>query len=116
MAFRNLTWTSISNEYTVSFSLEKLDDHSLNVRHSVVSDQEQFEELCFDYGLELDDIVSSFVYYLVRCSVFALSILDIVIRVRLNQREISLQTSEKQSAEKEKGAAAGEKLSDVEVS
>ncbi|GMT12664.1 hypothetical protein PFISCL1PPCAC_5832, partial [Pristionchus fissidentatus] len=60
---------------TVGIQKPDLDKHLEKVYN-----QEQFEELCFDYGLELDDI-----------------------------------TSEKQSAEKEKGVAAGEKLSDVEV-
>ncbi|KAF8363610.1 fars-3 [Pristionchus pacificus] len=60
---------------TVGIQKPDLDKHLERVYN-----QEQFEELCFDYGLELDDI-----------------------------------TSEKQSAEKEKGVAAGEKLSDVEV-
>ena len=44
------------------------------------SDQTEFEELCFEYGLELDDV-----------------------------------TSEKQSAEKEKGSSSAAGLSDVEV-
>ncbi|GMS84140.1 hypothetical protein PENTCL1PPCAC_6315 [Pristionchus entomophagus] len=60
---------------TVGIQKPDLDKHLEKVYN-----QTEFEEICFDYGLELDDV-----------------------------------TSEKQSAEKEKGNVSGEKLSDVEV-